>query len=392
MEEGSCGDDCHYILYYSGLLDITGTGTSGAGKIKSDAFIRWKTFDTVIVHEGITEIGVEAFCESNVVTVVLPESVTSIGQWAFARCELLKTINLPSSLTTISNSLFYCCYELESIVIPPSVQSIETRPFDGCKNLESVEYLGMKPPEFGAYGLGNCEKLNEVAVLECYKSSVFGNMNVSKSIPCDLCGSKVAYIFDENRGMLTITGDNGGMYDFSNSKPAPWSSYRTSIRLTVICAGVNSIGSNSFDGCTKLTSIEIPNSVTSIGTSAFSGCTSLTSLKIPSSVTYIGEGAFYLFYLQLNEYDNGYYLGNDENQYFALVGGKSSYVTSWEIHENTRVIAKNAFHCSSLTSITIPDSITSIPDCLPTITLSVIPAKIPFSNTPGIVFNSISNS
>ena len=81
-------------------------------------------------------------------------------------------------------------------------------------------------------------------------------------------------------------------------------------------------------------------------------------------MTSIGDGAFEgCNKLQYNEYDNAYYLGNENNPYLVLIKAKNTSITSCNINNNTKVIAGEAFYeCSSLTSITIPDSVTSIGD------------------------------
>ena len=125
---------------------------------------------------------------------------------------------------------------------------------------------------------------------------------------------------------------------------------------------VKYIQHSAFSNCTDITSIIIPDSITSIGEYAFDYCTNLASISIPDSVTSIGEYAFReCTSLAYNEYDNAYYLGNDNNPYTVLINSKSEDIKTCAINENTKVIYGSAFQgCISLESITIPDSVTSI--------------------------------
>ena len=128
--------------------------------------------------------------------------------------------------------------------------------------------------------------------------------------------------------------------------------------------GLTVIDDEVFQDCRNLTSVIIPDSVTSIGDWAFKYCDSLTSVVIPDSVTSIGYNAFYgCDSLTYNKYDNGLYLGNNDNPYLALIETSDTSITSYEINNETKIIASNAFDgCSSLTSVIIPDSVTSIGD------------------------------
>ena len=132
----------------------------------------------------------------------------------------------------------------------------------------------------------------------------------------------------------------------------------SSLTSITIPNSVTAIGFGVFHGCSSLTSITIPNSVTRIGMSAFHDCSSLTSITIPNSVTSIGECAFVgtALYDNPSNWDNrALYIGD------CLIRLADGYVGDYNIKESTRLIANDAFwDCESLTSITIPNSVTAI--------------------------------
>ena len=118
----------------------------------------------------------------------------------------------------------------------------------------------------------------------------------------------------------------------------------------------------AFQSCTGLTGVVIGKSVTSIGESAFSGCTGLTSITIPNTIEIIGSYAFSdCSNLNYNIDGNLKYLGNDTNPYLVLMGGTSADISTVDINNNTKIIYYRAFYNNTtLTDITIPNSITSI--------------------------------
>ena len=190
--------------------------------------------------------------------------------------------------------------------------------------------------------------------------------------------------FDSETGVLTISG-TGPMEDYGG-KSQPWEALSESITSVVLSDGVTSIGEYAFEDCSSLTSITIPNSVTSIGGSAFSNCSSLTSITIPNSVTSIGYYAFRGCY-SLPVIDNIHYADT------YLVGAVNKTLSTFSIKEGTRWIGDYAFEsCSSLTSITIPKSVTSIGygvfyDCSSLTSIKVDDNNTAYCDINGVLFD-----
>ena len=131
----------------------------------------------------------------------------------------------------------------------------------------------------------------------------------------------------------------------------------TDLTSIEIPEGVTSIGNYAFRGCTSLTSIEIPSSVTSIGDDAFRGCTSLTSIGMANSVSYIGAKAFAETAWYEKQPEGLVYVGNVAYEYKGTMPDNTAIV----LQERTSGIAPSAFYgCTGLTSIEIPEGVTSI--------------------------------
>ena len=324
---------------------------------------------SIVIPDSVTSIGGYAFRSCTGLTdIIIPDSVTSIGDWAFCNCTSLTSITIPNSVTSIGYKAFHECTSLTSVTIPDSVASIGDLAFSGCTGLTSIT-IPDSVTSIGDWAFCNCTSLTSItipnSVISIGSSAFWGCTGLtSVTIPdsvtsigdrafhkCtsltsvtipdnvtsigdrafDECTSLTEIIVDSNN--KSYISKNGILFDKNLEIIVCYPGGK--IGSFTIPDGVTKIGEDAFFGCTGLTSITIPDSVTSIGDYAFSGCTGLTSVTISDSVTSIGNGAF---------------------------DGCTS-LTSITIPDSVTSIGDYAFEdCTSLTSITIPDSVTSIGD------------------------------
>ena len=208
-------------------------------------------------------------------------AVTAIGDNAFLYGYFTGSLTIPNSVTTIGDAAFaYCCNLSGDLVIPNSVTSIGASAFQICFGFDGTLTLGNALTVIGDYAFNSCDGLRGVVNIPSSVVSVSGNTFGY----CNLDGFTVepgnsVYDSREECNAIIATATNELI---------------AGCRNTVIPPTVTSIGEDAFKGCQGLTSIVLPESVVSIGDGAFSFCYGLTgSLTIPNSVTTIGAGAFF---------------------------------------------------------------------------------------------------
>lgn len=218
-------------------------------------------------------------------TVILSDSVTSIGAGAFYDCSGLTSVTIGGSVTTIGSSAFYNCSGLTSVTIPDSVKSICEYAFYGCDKL--VEVINKS-------GLNITKGSSDNGYIAYYA------LNVRKDGTSDIVNKDgyLFYTYDNGNYLVAYVGANTDLILPNDYNGQNYKIYKYAFRgysgLTSVTIpdSVTSIGVGAFCGCSGLTSVTIGNSVTSIGSYAFSYCRGLTSVTIPGSVTSIGESAF----------------------------------------------------------------------------------------------------
>ena len=345
------------------------------------AFYGCTSLTSITIPDSVTSIGGSAFsgCTS-LSSVTVPDSVTSIGDSAFYGCTSLTSVTVPDSVTSIGDSAFYGCTSLTNVTIPDSVTSIGSYAFEGCTSLTSVNYSGTKSQCKSIEGYYNISK-----IIKC-TDGIVGNGN---TVTIDNLKYK---IYDDTASLVGYT-------DTPENLIIPESVLYEGYTVTV-----TGIGDEAFYNCTSLTSITIPDSVTIIGNNAFNGCRSLVSVTIPNSVKSIGSSAFNACsnlksvnyngtkaqWKSISGYDNvsqiikctdGIYANSNtiiiDSVKYRLNDDYTAEVISYSgTPENIAILESVAYEgftfkvtsigssafsgCTSLASVTIPNSVTNI--------------------------------
>ena len=259
------------------------------------------------ILDGVVNVKAVLWGAKNVKSVELPDSVKSIGNLAFSRCQSLTDITIPEGVTSIGEEAFYECRSLPGINLPSGLTNIGRYAFSYCYGLTDID------------------------------------------IPVDATGGD--WVFSHCIGLTHVTIPDGmteiwgGMF-----------SGCTELTAIEIPDSVTKIGDWAFSECTGLTEITIPSGVTKIGDWAFSECSGLTSINIPSDVTEIGGGAFSecsgLTDITIPS-------GVERIEAMTFMGcSKLKHIT---IPDNVTSIGYYAFYmCSALENIIIPSGVTEI--------------------------------
>lgn len=391
-----------------GVIDIPDTVTSGGQSYKvtaigDSAFESLSTpinVSSVFIPATVRSIGGSAFSYCNALTTVtfaedsqlksiggsafygtehahprfkeikIPDSVETIGNAAFRYCQDLERITLPSALQKLSNSTFHGCTALSEVTFPASLKTIEKSAFIGCRKLSEVK-LPASLTTIQSYVFDSCSSLETVF----YAGSLaqWSQINTSNDFLGDSCPSLV---MGDYTAQFIPVEDNP--YDYPPPKTVTITKYTGKESTVILPSTINSwpvtkIGEDALKDNTTITSVTIPASVTEIGANAFAGCTNLTSvnyiggdwskLTIQSGNPAVEDAAKDAANEQLFDFE--FILNNT-----AVVvtnykcKGTAADVTIPSRYKGKPVTAINnaAFPNSAVTSVTIPDSITSIPD------------------------------
>ncbi|MBR5246614.1 MAG: leucine-rich repeat domain-containing protein [Clostridia bacterium] len=340
--------DGYYIndnMYFNGSGDVVFSGThgdnltwifdesnstltiSGKGAMESSLEYPWSLYaasiENVVIKSGVTSIASNAFKTDaatpyNIKNVEIADTVTKIGNQAFANCDYLTSVTIPVSVTTIYSTSFY-----------------------NCDGLKDVYYLGTE------------KQWNKLSIA-VVAGAVFNNATIHFIIYEGFCGDNLTWMFDGTTLIISGTGD---MYDFDvdfgGFPLSPWGDFIDDIECVIIGDGVTSIGDSAFLYCNNLKSVKLGSGLTKIVDDAFYWCSALTDITFPESLTEIGRYAFYqcenlssvVIPLSVQKIDYGafqsctnlkdvYYEGTEEQWKSILIGRSNRPLLNATIHYN----------------------------------------------------------
>lgn len=344
--------------------------------IGSHAFIYCNALTTVTFAEGsqLKSIGSNAFWGSEHLypkfkEIKIPDSVETIGNGAFRHCQNLERITLPSALQTLSNGTFYGCAALSEVTFPASLKTIEKSAFGYCRNLSEVK-LPASLTTIQSYVFNGCSALKTVS----YDGSlaqwnhITANKDADNDADKDVLGySCPSLVTDDYTAQFILVMDDA----YPPPKTVTITKYTGTESTVILPSTINSwpvtkIGEDAFQDNTTITSVTIPANVTEIGSNAFAGCTNLTSvnyagdwsnLTIQSGNPAVQDAANE----QLFDFD---FILNNTAVIVTRYNGTAADVTIPSRYKGKPVTAIEhaAFFNSAVTSVTIPDSVTSIDD------------------------------
>lgn len=363
--------------------------------IWDNAFQSCRYLSRVTISSGVKNIGSTVFDQCHRLTqiqvdeenpyfadggqgILFDKNLTTVLQYPTGRKETEYTV--PAGVSRIAEKAFHYNGSIQKVIIPDSVTAIGDSAFAVCRQLKYVEIHGMHMD----FGKSVFEGTNANLAIYAKRGSdaqTYASMEKYSFYAMDTlspCGDSAFWRLDED-GTLTISG-TGEMQDYSTAgkTAAPWYSKRRYIKSLVIEEGIVSVGKYAFCDCTllsgvqlpstlktielgafqmcsALTNIQIPDSVTEIGVKAFSSCMKLEEIRIPSSVAVINQGTF----SNCSKLKNVYLSEGIESIGESAFSGCKSLKTI-QLPQSVRTIGRSAFENSVLEEINISAGVENI--------------------------------
>ena len=339
----------------------------------------------------VIKINDEVFSgNTNLTSVTLPESLTTLGDRAFYTCKSLKTIKIPSGVTAIPDYCFNHCLSLESVTIPEGVTTIGDGAFVGCNLKELTLPSTVTMIESGAFLSNNrCQSITcNATTPPNLGENVFGyNASTTVKVPLqsiaayrqaegwknftnyyggEVIADGITYRIDDNEAMVaaaeaTLTEANipssvefeGNQYPVIKINDEVFSG-NTNLTSVTLPESLTTLGDRAFYTCKSLKTIKIPSGVTAIPGHCFDGCSSLESVTIPEGVMTIGDVAFYACSI------NALTLPESLEKIGIGAFCNNCVLKSVNIPAKVKTIGAWAFSVCGLTDLVIPEGVQTI--------------------------------
>ena len=258
--------------------------------IGDSAFEACTKLDGVKFPEHLNAIGSNAFQNcSSLSQAILPNDLQHFGQAVFAGCTSLTEVSIPHDISRIAVSTFDGCTALQTVHLPAGIDLIADSAFNGCTALQRVEYGGTVGDWYNIQIEDNNDVLYTTPI-SCSNGETFGHKTTDGALSNGIEWSLA------NDGTLTLRG-TGPMVDFDWDTAdgeilVPWQDVRSEILHVVYEEGITTTGDGAFYDCPNLISVTLPSTLTQIGDGAFCDCPNLISVTLPSTLTQIGNSAF----------------------------------------------------------------------------------------------------
>ena len=336
---------------------------SGLKEIDEYTFSNCMRLQTVNLPDTLTRIGYAAFQHCAIDSLVIPDSVESIGEFAFVQCLGLESVTLSAGLKEVADSAFYDCEHMETVIIPEGITRIGPMAFWHCLNLCSADL-----PE-------TLESIGEKAFLRTSLESVNIPDRLTEMDPTAWKETGSLSSFRVSDGNPAFSSADGVLFDKAGSALLCYPEGKAGTEY-IIPDTVKTVGDRAFSDCTMLTSVVLPEGLETIGSKAFyrSG---VETVELPDSVKKLDgsswgcTGSYEITGLR----GLAGFRVSGSNPYFTVVDGilydkamttlirypEQNTGTSFIIPDTVTAIGNDAFwNCGKLESVVIPEGVTSI--------------------------------
>lgn len=388
--------------------------------IGNNAFYGCTNLNGLNIPSNVTSIGANAFYNcTSISTIVLPDSISSLDSTAFIDCSNIKSVSLSATFISlipktnlqevtitsgqsIPRRAFYNCAQLSKVVLPETISEIGNNAFYGCSKLSIVEWnaiecniagsetypifsncsnlsnvvFGTKVKIIPSYAFYGCDRLSSINITGSVESigyrSFYGCSNLEK-IEVD---AENSYYSGFNNCLVNIANKTLVLGCKNSVIPSDGNVISIGEYAFFKCIGlknitipgtVSIIGNYAFSDCSSLNRVTIENGTTSIGQNAFLNCTYLNTITLPESIRQIGSDAFNncgrIIAVNISDISNwcAISFGNSNSNPSGKLCYNGEYLNALIIPASVSSISSYAFYGhTELKSITVPESITAI--------------------------------